>query len=264
MLNINRDNRKKVAAKDLSIKLSLEAALYRQIQPIFSSYSDQYRSLLESHSIIPPIDDLQKQFETTLSNHYSRVADKFSTRIASELGIPDNHDDILKQIQQQTGTHHASRSQQSASIIAQTTQDDASRALVETQQQASDQGKFLSKKELAAAAALRLRQLSVGRLNTIAATETQNPAEQAKQTEFESLSDFQYQGIHERTKQKEWVAILDNVTRADHAEADGQIVVFDEPYIVGGQKLMFPGDMSLGATIDNVINCRCSSVPIIR
>lgn len=59
---------------------------------------------------------------------------------------------------------------------------------------------------------------------------------------------------------KRWVAIIDNRTRHDHAAADGQVVPNKEPFIVGGEKLMGPGDRSMGASGWNIYNCRCASV----
>jgi uncharacterized protein with gpF-like domain len=54
-----------------------------------------------------------------------------------------------------------------------------------------------------------------------------------------------------------WDATLDEVTRPHHWEADGQTVPINEPFTVAGEKLMFPGDDSLGATAKNLVNCRC-------
>lgn len=57
---------------------------------------------------------------------------------------------------------------------------------------------------------------------------------------------------------KEWIATRDGRTRDDHAAADGEIRDLDAPYDVGGEKLIFPGDTSLGASASNVIQCRCT------
>lgn len=60
--------------------------------------------------------------------------------------------------------------------------------------------------------------------------------------------------------EKRWSATHDHRTRHYHMEADGQSVPNDEPFIVGGEKLMFPGDGSMGASGWNLYNCRCSRV----
>lgn len=61
---------------------------------------------------------------------------------------------------------------------------------------------------------------------------------------------------------KEWIAASDERTRQEHADADGQIVNMDEPFRVGGELLMYPGDPAGSA--GNVINCRCSVSHIVE
>lgn len=56
--------------------------------------------------------------------------------------------------------------------------------------------------------------------------------------------------------QKEWVVVEDHRTRPEHFEADGQVVPQDDPFIVGGEQLMHPGDPAGSGW--NVINCRCA------
>lgn len=63
---------------------------------------------------------------------------------------------------------------------------------------------------------------------------------------------------------REWVATLDARTRHEHGAADGQRVGVDEPFTVGGEKLMFPGDTSHGASGWNIYNCRCTVAASIK
>lgn len=55
---------------------------------------------------------------------------------------------------------------------------------------------------------------------------------------------------------KEWITALDDLTREDHADADGQVRSNNAPYDVGGEKLMFPGDPD--GSPEQIINCRCT------
>lgn len=57
-------------------------------------------------------------------------------------------------------------------------------------------------------------------------------------------------------RSKTWFAALDERTRAWHAEAHGQTVGINESFIVGGEPMQHPGDISASAS--NVINCRCT------
>lgn len=55
---------------------------------------------------------------------------------------------------------------------------------------------------------------------------------------------------------KKWIATADANTRDDHAAMNGQQVPHEEPFSVGGESLMYPGDPSGSAA--QVINCRCA------
>ena len=62
--------------------------------------------------------------------------------------------------------------------------------------------------------------------------------------------------------EREWVSALDARTRPEHADADGQVVGVDEPFIVGGEKLMYPGDRNGSGW--NIYNCRCTQIARVK
>jgi len=56
---------------------------------------------------------------------------------------------------------------------------------------------------------------------------------------------------------KEWISVKDDRTRNDHRIENGQIVDFDEPFIMNdGTQMQYPGDPK--GTPGQVINCRCT------
>lgn len=64
---------------------------------------------------------------------------------------------------------------------------------------------------------------------------------------------------------KRWLSYIDDRTRdgssgCDHISADGQERQLDQPYDISGEQLMFPGDVSMGASAGNVVNCRCTEI----
>jgi uncharacterized protein with gpF-like domain len=60
-----------------------------------------------------------------------------------------------------------------------------------------------------------------------------------------------------KTKKK-WIDVGDKRERKTHLEVGGTILPIDEPFSVGDNLLQFPKDTSLGASADEIVNCRCS------
>lgn len=68
----------------------------------------------------------------------------------------------------------------------------------------------------------------------------------------------------EGIKQKIWLATADNRVRDDHADADSQVRDNDDPFNIGGASMMYPGDGSLGAGAEQIVNCRCTATAHIE
>lgn len=89
------------------------------------------------------------------------------------------------------------------------------------------------------------------RTEMIARTETtriQSAGSQALFTEW---------GVQNKT----WLSTFDDRTRDTHRAVDGQRRGMDEPFSVGGHDMMHPGDMTLGAPVREIVNCRCTMLP---
>ena len=56
---------------------------------------------------------------------------------------------------------------------------------------------------------------------------------------------------------EEWDSALTPTTRHDHSSADGQKITHGGVFSVGGYQMQYPGDSSLGAGADQIINCKC-------
>lgn len=94
---------------------------------------------------------------------------------------------------------------------------------------------------------LYLEQIIPNRSTVIARTETISSTNYGGQTAARAT------GL---TLKKRWLATSDDRTREAHVDADGQTRDLDEPYIVNGEPLMYPGDPAGSAA--NVIQCRCT------
>lgn len=71
---------------------------------------------------------------------------------------------------------------------------------------------------------------------------------------------------------KRWVATVGDYlpngkprTREDHLAMNGVEKPQDEPFVLpDGSKMMFPGDISMGAPPEQTINCRCTMIEFIK
>ena len=57
---------------------------------------------------------------------------------------------------------------------------------------------------------------------------------------------------------KQWQTMKDERVRLTHVEVDNTILPIDVPFTVGDSLMMYPRDRSLGASADEIINCRCT------
>lgn len=57
---------------------------------------------------------------------------------------------------------------------------------------------------------------------------------------------------------KTWITEGDSKVRETHQEVDFTTVDIDKPFDVGNCQMLYPKDISLGATADEIVNCRCS------
>lgn len=109
--------------------------------------------------------------------------------------------------------------------------------------------------------AKRLKNVSEGYLGDtirIARTETTRVENSAKQNVGDEGKRLGFK------MWKRWVATSDARTRPDHAAADGQEVPNDEPFDVGGELMMYPGDVSMGCSAWNVVNCFDGNVNVFN
>ena len=57
---------------------------------------------------------------------------------------------------------------------------------------------------------------------------------------------------------KRWKTENDNLVRRSHEIVNNDVVEIDEPFVVGDSLMMFPKDFSMGASAEELVNCRCT------
>jgi hypothetical protein len=263
------------ATADLKEKIRLEIKFKKEINTFFKKVLSYFsESILNNVPFNIPA-KFNEELEKILLNQYVIVQNSFGSEIREDLPqeIQSSflEDDLINDSFQ---SFNIERSKNIANEINETTQAQAKESLFlartfDTTTEEEVDGKIVEKKNLLVGFELLLVAQNIfsrkilDRIPAIVTTETEVSAETAKLTEVEVLS-TQTSSILagtpiESTVDKTWVSQGDSLVRETHLRADGQTVPSNKPFSVGDSLLMVPGDTSLGASLNEIINCRCAA-----
>jgi len=259
--SLMRDTRDKIEREGI-----IAAALLRTyFKPLSTAAFKNYASF----GAFPNLDEHKTTLTNLLNTQYDGTSKEFISQVRDSLGAPENSAELNELINAQNEINKSMDIVSATKFITETTNKDLNRSVRDIIVAAALVGIVLSDEEVAKMGKKKFDELSRGRLDTISMTQTQQAAEGAKNSEMQTLvrntAIFVAANVNlGRDKiQKTWKTVRDNRVRRAHMAAESQTVEFNTPYIVGRQRLMYPGDTSLGASLDNIINCRCSSIKSI-
>jgi uncharacterized protein with gpF-like domain len=278
------------ARKNLALKLILERRFIPEIRKYFNKIAREFRIFYSTTGRLPRRNTFTDDTTALLRKHYIRVGKAFKDEMRL-AGAPEKQAQI-KQDEAIPGGSPPEKTEQEksditdaaillfinnevparAEFINETNVRDMNDSVSQAMTQLTENGEQITNSAVATLGASILLLKFASRTNTIAMTETQFMAESTKAIEAAvelNLGDIDLDVVvstpggalaQTKTGTKTWASILDNRVREAHVSADGQTVKASEPFIVMGEKLMYPRDTSLGATAGNTINCRCSSL----
>lgn len=256
------------ARQDLREKLKLERRLAEQIRAFNKRLVINTTKEYGATGAAFNAETMQPELIKLLDDHYKDVGGKFDHQLTDELpddvaATPEERAAIAAAL----AAFFSARASDQAEIITGTNHTDIDGSIsqaVMLSQEESQAGRPQSRLDIAVLAGAALSRKLAGRVTSVAATETQAPAEAAKATEAQVLTG-QPPSVTGGTMRpvdvnKEWITVGDERVREAHIMADSQVQTLNQSFEVGGEQLRWPGDTSLGASPGNVINCRCSSV----
>ena len=267
------------ARKDLRSKIKLEKDFKRKLTRLNNKIIKKTVVLFGRDSVVLNAREFEPALEGLLIGQYERTQKVFENQVRDILPKElesTNVENAL--IAGSLSIFFANRKIEQSQIITRTNQRDINRSIVAADRQLTESaevGAIVTNREVARTAGTLLRRKLKGRSGTIATTEIQVAAEISKAIEANVLTRTPFVlirmpptplGLPPPKLRKEWVSAGDEKVRRatrgpfSHVAADGQIVDVDKPFIVSGQRLMIPGDTSLGASLGNVVRCRCASV----
>lgn len=262
MVNNSEAARRTRQRQDTAQKLQFEAQIAPKMRGFYRRVTDDFVLLYSDLGLMIDFNLYLDELTDILRTHYRKVSTVFGRKVRAQLKSASL---VLDQKQGESLINQALRAFVNSQPVrsAQTIMTSLAAKFRElTQKVITSTTEALNNSGIAQEVARRFRVQIPGRANTVALSETQLAAEAAKNIEVQTMADNDIT-VNDtevtRATVKEWNAVLDSKTRDAHVTADGQRRPIDDPYIVSGQRLMYPGDRSLGASASNVINCRCGS-----
>lgn len=259
------DAEKRQVALDLNNKLRLEAIFRPEIRKLFIRVAKTYRVGVVKTGRSIDAEDFKNDWNHLIFKHHQRTQRAFRKQQKQEDNDNDDEELLLLALLLWAERNSA----ESAEEITATNQKNMNNALTQARRIVTEQELEPSNRTLAATAGALIMRKFNGRVEAITSFETQAAGGSTKLTVAEigaGIEPSVLSGIVSTpgmTATKKWVTEGDERVRVkpfNHRAAEGQVKKINEPFVVGGQLLMFPGDKSLGATIKNTIKCRCWAV----
>lgn len=271
--------RQNIAKRELSDKLKLEKSLIKELRPLFMKMNKAFMLNYARRGRIIDFSQYEPDVKALLRKHYERTQKRFTGNVIEMNGMKKSmvEKKDMSLIELGLVAWIANKLLTSPEKIIETTQKEANDAVTIAQRDIIQDGGEFSFATVAALALAYNKRKLLGRLTTIAITETQAASEGAKLIEAQGLAGIKpfsidddpfsltrpnEEEIAENTKQ--WVTVRDGSVRATHIAADRQKVPINDTFKVGGYEMNMPADTSLGAPIKEWINCRCAATYNIK
>jgi hypothetical protein len=274
----NKEDREKEAQDQDDFDAMFEASMRRKLNSLVRSLVNDFAILYATTGNIVNTSQYQDELETVLKQTYRRVNSEFSNTYLEGLeearakAKTDSRKDELKTI---INKRVAAETAILASLIqwSQETAPKQSAFVVDTWSNiiSKNVDDAMAENILAdlptdnATIAKKTKKPLQNELIThnevIAMQEVQTATENAKFTEVDVLNDdLQADPTIDVNIEKTWITMGDLKVREAHMRANGQRRNLNDFFLVGGELLMYPKDQSGGASMGNIINCRCKSI----
>lgn len=258
---------------DEAKKIRLEKIVIPEIRSLFNRMNKENAQSIAATGMPVVASKYRGDWEALLRKHYVRVQDNFFRDIEKTLDESDQgfSDEEMAILLIALIAWRDQRARNSAQIITNTNDRQISESVKQSRELFTEQNERApSNRELALGAAAIFRRKYKPRSAGIATTETQASAENAKFSEASVLSgenpaDVSRPGARVVSKSiKRWGTVGDNLVRDLHVVLNGVKKLLNEAFEGGGERLLHPGDTSLGATAKMIFNCRCGLDYIIE
>ena len=275
-INKSKKQAEEKAKQEIEMKKALEVLMGIDFALFFEQLASDYEVIYSATGRIVNLDESYlEELKSLLKRNYRKVSDVFDKQTRRQIEdtidfdiyeINEEADNKLKKrIAMAIGAYLLTRADDIAPKIAYTIQTELIKQTNNVIIENASLGKALSNAEVANTVSNNFAEWGVNHSKTIAMTEVQDVAETSKYTEnssFDELADNEEElGEIQQGAEKVWITAGDEKVRSSHSAIDGVVIPADQYFITGmGSSMRYCGDMSLGADLSDVINCRCETI----
>lgn len=274
------------AKEEIELKKALEALLtadlilfYQQLAEDYSTvYSATGEILNLSESYLDELKSLLKRNYRQVGNHFGRST-RQSIEDLIDIDVYEPIPEVVKKLDDRIGmalgAFYLLRAEDIAPKMIETIRDEmiqkTQTAIVQVLEKAKEAGvqPVINNAEVAGTVGEQLKLWGENHAPTVSVTEVQAVAEESKYTEQAEIikdtaesDDNEYDLTElQAGAEKLWITAGDEKVRESHQAVDATLIPADSLFTTGAGSLMrYCGDMSLGAPLSDVINCRCETI----
>lgn len=268
-INTTKAKAEETANEQLENKLKLEDKMVQDLNTYFEQLSEDFRVIYgATGKVLTLTESYEDELKSLLKKNYRNVSKKFDSITQEALKsnidldlyeiIPEQESNLKDKIALAIGAYLLLRSDNITPKIARTTQDNISRITNEYIVDQARAGIAVSQAKIANEVAEKIKEWGKNHSKTIATTEVQTVAETAKHFENTEINNLVQTIDKQVGSRKVWITAGDEKVRKSHSVLDGKSIKSEELFLTGmGSLMRFAGDMEKGASLADVINCRC-------
>lgn len=279
MAGINTTNAvaREQAKQEIDLKKALELYLIADLILYMQQLAEDNRVVYTATGKVLSLNESYvDELKALLKKNYRKVADNFSNITLKQIEdtvdfdkyeiIPEKESDVKSRIAMAIGAYLLLRSNDIAPKIANTIQEELLKKTNDIIIDNASRGLAISNAEIANKVTNEFAEWGIKHTPVISVTEVQEVSETSKFTENSTLVNFAMEDEIDVRKlqagaKKVWITAGDERVRKSHAEIDGKMIDAEDVFVTGmGGRMRYAGDMSLGASLADVINCRCETI----
>ena len=293
-VNDTRKKVKKSSDEQLKKKLNYEDKLVEDLNVFFEQLSKDFGVVYKATGKILTLNEsYEDELNALLKKNYRSIADDFSTIIQKEIEdnidfdvyeiIPEAKEALNNKIAIALGAYILTRANDITPKISKTTQDEIIKQTQDYIINQASRGISVTQAQIASEVSKKIKEWGDNHSKTVATTEVQQVAEKSKSVEKDAIkativentqkiknnpNDYDSEAVKvartvdvNRGSKKVWVTSGDERVRKSHQVLDSVSIKSDDLFLTGmGSLMQYAGDMENGASLSDVINCRCTVV----